>query len=196
MVSNIFVPGRSVEGKGFNPFGVSLYNTVDKLVRRLAGKFYSIMSDDDIDDLVNDTYGRILENQDKADFEKNFNGWVFRTCQNMVNGRADSIRKHNQWIVELDEDFDDDDAPYDLDRSSIMVDRTYVADREVIDREFAERFWECIDHLSQESRMIAELLMEYTPYKEIARILGCSEDAVRLKVFRVRKELKRHKFAS
>ena len=182
--------------KGFNPFGVSLYNTVDKLVRRLAGKFYSIMSDDDIDDLVNDTYVRILENQDKADFEKNFNGWVFRTCQNMVNGRADSIRKHNQWIVELDEDFDDDDAPYDLDRSSIMVDRTYVADREVIDREFAERFWECIDHLSQESRMIAELLMEYTPYKEMARILGCSEDAVRLKVFRVRKELKRHKFAS
>ena len=62
MIKTIFAPIR--KGDYSNPFGAELYNTVSKTVRRMAGKFYSILSDEDVDDLVHDTYLKLLENQD------------------------------------------------------------------------------------------------------------------------------------
>ena len=60
-----------------------------------------------------------------------------------------------------------------------------------MNEEFKEKFWRCIDRLSPESREVAELLMEETPYKKMAMMLGCTEGNVRIKVFRVRNELRK-----
>ena len=72
MIKPFYAP--TDKGAYADAFGTSLYNTVSKTVRRMAGKFYSILSDDDIDDLVHDTYLRLLENQEKADLSLNFDG--------------------------------------------------------------------------------------------------------------------------
>jgi RNA polymerase sigma-70 factor (ECF subfamily) len=189
MIKPIYASAR--KGDFSNPFGVALYNTVSKTISRMAGKFYSILSDEDVNDLIHDTYLRLLENQQKADLSLNFDGWVFRTCKNMVNSCAKAKSKRNSWIVDLDEDYDDDDAPFDLDRSSVLVDRTYLADRETLREEFKGKFWKVINRLSPESRNVIELLMEETPYKEMAHVLGCSEGALRVKVFNARKALKK-----
>ena len=188
MIIPIYTPSQ--KGTYSDPFGAKLYNTVNKTVRRMAGKFYSILSDEDIDDLVHDTYVRLLENKEKADMSLNFDGWVFRTCQNMVNGCAKAKSKRNSWIVDLDEDYDDDDALFDLDRSSVMVDRTFMADREIMEREFEERFWKAINNLNPEYRKVAILLMEETPYQEMAKELGCTENTVKTKVCRTRQALR------
>ena len=187
MIKPFYAP--TDKGAYADAFGTSLYNTVSKTVRRMAGKFYSILSDDDIDDLVHDTYLRLLENQEKADFNLNFDGWVFRTCQNRVNSCAKAKSKHNYWTVDLDEGYDDDDAPYDLDRSSVLVDSTFVADRELLEQEFEERFWKAVNRLNPEYKKVAILLMEDTPYKEMAIELGCTENTVKTKVCRTRQAL-------
>lgn len=187
MIIPIYTPSQ--KGTYSDPFGAKLYNTVNKTVRRMAGKFYSILSDEDIYDLVHDTYVRLLENQEKADMSLNFDGWVFRTCQNRVNSCAKAKSNRNYWTVDLDEDYDNDDAPYDLDRSSVLVDRTFVADRELFEQEFEERFWKAVNRLNPEYRKVAILLMEDTPYKEMAIELGCTENTVKTKVCRTRQAL-------
>lgn len=187
MTKTIFVP--SLNSSNSNPFGQSLYKTVNKTVRSMAGKFYTILSDEDIDDLVQDTYIRIIENSSKIDFDKNFAGYVFRTCQNMVNSCALAKSKRNSIILDLDEEFDDEDSPYELDRSSILVDRTYVADRMTLEEEGKEKFWGVIDRLTPSHREVADLLMEETPYDEMAKVLGCSSNALKTRVCRTRQTL-------
>ena len=187
MTKTIFVP--SLNSSNSNPFGQSLYKTVNKTVRSMAGKFYTILSDEDIDDLVQDTYIRIIENSSKIDFNKNFAGYVFRTCQNMVNSCALAKSKRNSIILDLDEEFDDEDYPYELDRSSILVDRTYVADRMTLEEEGKEKFWGVIDRLTPSHREVADLLMEETPYDEMAKVLGCSSNALKTRVCRTRQTL-------
>lgn len=187
MTKTIFTP--SLNSSNSNPFGQSLYKTVNKTVRSMAGKFYTILSDEDIDDLVQDTYIRIIENSSKIDFDKNFAGYVFRTCQNMVNSCALAKSKRNSIILDLDEEFDDEDSPYELDRSSILVDRTYVADRMTLEEEGKEKFWGIIDRLTPSHREVADLLMDETPYDEMAKVLGCSSNALKTRVCRTRQTL-------
>ena len=109
MVKTFFVPTQDTTAAEAAIFGETLFNRVDKNVRTMAGKFWSILSDEDVEDLVHDTYLGILENKAKADLSKNFNGWVFRICQNAVNKCARAKSKRNGWLLEIDEDFDDDD---------------------------------------------------------------------------------------
>lgn len=187
MTKTIFTP--SLNSSNSNPFGQSLYKTVNKTVRSMAGKFYTILSDEDIDDLVQDTYIRIIENSSKIDFDKNFAGYVFRTCQNMVNSCALAKSKRNSIILDLDEEFDDEDSPYELDRSSILVDRTYAADRMTLEEEGKEKFWGVIDRLTPSHREVADLLMDETPYDEMAKVLGCSSNALKTRVCRTRQTL-------
>ena len=70
-----------------------------------------------------------------------------------------------------------------------MVDRTFMADREIMEREFEERFWKAINNLNPEYRKVAILLMEETPYQEMAKELGCTENTVKTKVCRTRQAL-------
>ena len=191
MVKTFFVPTQDTTAAEAAIFGESLFNRVDKNVRTMAGKFWSILSDEDIEDLVHDTYLGILENKAKADLTKNFNGWVFRICQNAVNKCARAKSKRNGWLLEIDEDFDDDDEAIDLDRSSIMEDYTFMADRETLEAEFSDRFNAAVAKLNGESQELVQMLMGEVPYDIMAQRLGCSEGTLRVKVFRVRKELGR-----
>ena len=191
MVKTFFVPTQDTTAAEAAIFGESLFNRVDKNVRTMAGKFWSILSDEDVEDLVHDTYLGILENKAKADLSKNFNGWVFRICQNAVNKCARAKSKRNGWLLEIDEDFDDDDEAIDLDRSSIMEDYTFVADRETLEAEFKERLQAAVGKLNSESQEVVQMLIDEVPYDIMAERLGCSEGTLRVKVFRIRKELDR-----
>ena len=70
-----------------------------------------------------------------------------------------------------------------------MVDYTFMADRKVQEREFEERFWKAVNRLNPEQRKVAILLYEETPYKEMAKELGCSENTLKTRVCRTRQAL-------
>lgn len=196
MIKTNYAPAQASMCSADHLFGEVLFNKVDKNVRLMAGKFWSILSDEDVEDLVHDTYLGILENKSKVDLSKNFYGWVYRICQNAVNKCAKAKSQRNGWILEIDEDFDDDDEAFDLDRSSIMEDYTFMADRETLEKEFRERFNAAVDKLSSESRELVQMLMDEVPYDIMAQRLGCSEGTLRVKVFRVRKELGRFRLTA
>ena len=67
MIKSSFVPKGGYE-LDCDPFDASLYTTVRKHIRLMAGKFYTILSDEDIEDLTHDAYLRVMENRDKADY--------------------------------------------------------------------------------------------------------------------------------
>lgn len=196
MIKTNYAPAQASMCSADHLFGEVLFNKVDKNVRLMAGKFWSILSDEDVEDLVHDTYLGILENKSKVDLSKNFYGWVYRICQNAVNKCAKAKSQRNGWILEIDEDFDDDDEAFDLDRSSIMEDYTFMADRETLEKEFRERFNAAVDKLSSESRELVQMLMDEVPYDIMAQRLGCSEGTLRVKVFRIRKELGRFRLTA
>lgn len=133
MVKSSFVPKGGYE-LDCDPFDASLYPTVRKHVRLMTGKFYSLLTEEDIEDLAHDAYLRVMENRHKADF-------------------------------------------------------SYSADRPLECREFETRFWRGIEKLTPEYRDVAMMLLDETPYCEMAQALGCSEETLRVRICRTRKAL-------
>lgn len=176
-------------------YGVALYDFVKKHTTKMAGKFYSILSDEDMEDLVHEAYLKVCDKRHQHKEGANFNGWVWTICRHAVYDCADAKRKYNEEHIAIDEDFDDDDA-MDIDHSSVLADWTFATDRQMIQEEFKNKFWKGINKLSPDSREVVELLMKGTPYDVMADILDCSEGAVRVRVYRARKELERYNIAS
>ena len=190
MIKVFIAPKRAKRTQDTDLFGVSLYNFVADQIYKRTKNFRPFLCEEDIEDLIHDTYLRVYDKRDKYNPEGNFSGWVYRICERCVNSYTSGKRDFNEIFAELEEDFEDDDAP-DMDYNSILGDITFLPDKAVMNEEFKEKFWRCIDRLSPESREVAELLMEETPYKKMAMMLGCTEGNVRIKVFRVRNELRK-----
>ena len=195
MIKNTYAAKCTNKVQDTDLFGVSLYNFVKKHTTNMAGKFYSILSDEDMEDLVHDTYIKVCDKRHQYKEGGNFNGWAWTICRNAVNDYADAKREYNEDFFAIDEDFDADDA-MDIDHSSVLADWTFATDRKMIQEEFKNSFWKAIDMLSPESREVVDLLMRDIPYDVMADILGCSEGAVRVRVYRARKELKRYNVAA
>lgn len=188
MVKSSFVSKGGYE-LGYDPFDASLYSTVRKHVRLMTGKFYSLLTEEDIEDLAHDAYLRVMENRHKADLSRNINGWIYRICQNCVNGYAADKGRRKGWYTAIDEGYDDDEHSCCTDSMKELADYTYAADRSLTCREFETRFWRGIEKLTPEYRDIAMMLLDETPYSEMAKTLGCSEDTLRVRIFRTRKAL-------
>ena len=92
-------------------------------------------------------------------------------------------------MVELDEDYDDINSSYDLESNPALADYTFTAELPIEEKEYEEQFWRSIRKLTPEYREVAMLLIDETPYSEMAQTLGCSEDTLRVRIFRTRKAL-------
>ena len=188
MVKSSFVPKGGYE-LDCDPFDASLYPTVRKHVRLMTGKFYSLLTEEDIEDLAHDAYLRVMENRHKADFSRNINGWIYRICQNCVNGYTADKGRRKGWITAIDKGYDDDEYCYSADCMSELAYFSNSADRPMECREFEKRFWNGIGKLTPEYRDVAMMLLDETPYSEMAQALGCSEETLRVRIFRTRKAL-------
>lgn len=51
------------------------------------------------------------------------------------------------------------------------------------------RLYECISKLKESERIIITLVLEEKPYEEIAEIMGITENNLRVKIHRIKKEL-------
>ena len=181
MISTSFVPSRALKGTSVDLFGDYLYHTVTKNIRLMAGKFYSILSDQDIEDLIHDTYIKISDKSGSFRPGGNFDGWVYRICRNSVLDCASQTSKRRGRYCALPQDRDyDERSAYDY----------ASADRKVIQQEEERKIWRVIGNLKPESRELAYMLIDRVPYKEMAIVLGCNENTVKTKVCRFRQELR------
>lgn len=189
MMTDTFAVRRTNQAQNVELFGADVFFFIKKTITSLAKKFKHVLSSDEVEDLVQDTYIKVCDRRANYDPSGNFAGWVYRICQNCLRDRLSAKGKFVKKFYPIDEDYDDEDA-IDIDHTSILEDYTFATDKETLRDEFKEHFWKCMHRLSPESRRVIELLMEETPYKEMAAELGCTEGTLRVKVYRARKEFR------
>ena len=174
-------------------FGSYLYMLVSKHIRKMAGKFYSILGVDDINDLVHDAWLKVIDKKHLFRVDGNFEGWVFRICQNYVR---EITPKHSRKLVELisyNADCADDSITNDCDYLSYMADETYRPDRKICEREGEERFMQGISRLKGDNFKVANMMLDGYSSDEMEEELDCSNGNLRAKICRMRKELRSYK---
>jgi len=145
--------------------------------RPLYGFFHGLTHDAELsEDLVQNTFVRILRYRHLFRGDGDFRTWMFHIARNVNN---DQFRKNKiKWTEDVE----------------VWQDRISSADDKQLDLERAEHevfLQQAMDRLPEDKREIL-LLSKYQErkYKEIGEILGCSEGAVKVKVFRALQELK------
>ena len=163
---------------------------VNKNIRKMAGKFYTILDSDDINDIVHDAYLKVLDNRHKFKADGNFEGWVFRICQNYVREIAPKQSKKLAEVISYDADGADDSIGNDCDYLSYLADCTFSPDREICEREGVEKIMRGIERLKGEKFTLVNMMLNDYSNEEMERQLECSNGTLRAKVCRVRKELR------
>ena len=149
----------------------------ERYKKPLFGFFYGLNKDSDLsEDLVQNVFFRILKYRYLFRGEGDFKTWMFHIARNVNN---DHYRK-NKWKGR-------DDLDHWQERLSTHENRQteFQQDEEI------QLLSMAMDKLPEDKREII-LLSKYhdKKYREIGEILGCSEGAVKVKVFRALQELK------
>jgi len=163
----------------------------DELVRRYqrqatATAYRLLNNTDDAMEVVQDSFLRAFERIGSLTRRDRFGPWLIRivanTALNRRRGRALRRTASLEWIWEADED---GPAPARRDAHAATPEQITSAG------ELQEMLDQAIEKLPQ---MQAQALLLFTkaelPQKEIAKMLGCSVEAVKWHVFTARKKLK------
>jgi RNA polymerase sigma factor (sigma-70 family) len=149
----------------------------ERYKRPLYGFFYGLNKDQELsEDLVQNTFFRILKYRHLFRGEGDFKTWMFHIARNVSH---DHYRKTKIKMKEAVEKWE----------NRLGHEETQAADMEHADEH--QMLSKAMDLLPTDKREIL-LLSKYQEkkYKEIGEILGCSEGAVKVKVFRALQELK------
>jgi RNA polymerase sigma factor (sigma-70 family) len=149
----------------------------ERYKKPLYGFFYGMNRDQDLsEDLVQNTFFRIMKYRHLFRGDGDFKTWMFHIARNV---RHDHFRK-DKLKAKDDVDKWQDRLGHDENRSTEMQ-----------QDEEEQMLSMAMDRLPADKREIL-LLSKYQDkkYKEIGEIMGCSEGAVKVKVFRALQELK------
>ncbi len=149
----------------------------ERYKRPLYGFFYGMNKDQELsDDLVQNTFYRVMKYRHLFRGDGEFKTWLFHIARNV---RHDQYRKDKIKGKDPVENWE-----HKLGHSENKVEEMQQ-DEEHMMLNLA------MDRLSPEKREVL-LLSKYQDkkYKEIGEILGCTEGAVKVKVFRALQELK------
>ena len=148
-----------------------VYHTVKSMVQ----------DEDAVLDIVQDSYVKAFRSLDQLDKPENFRAWMKRIAANKAKDYFKKKRPvlFSEMVSEDDEEIDFQD------------DRTEHLPEEVIDRQETTRLIsEILDSLSEEQRLVIGMFYyEQMSVREIAQILGCSENTVKSRLNYGRKKV-------
>ncbi|HCW06617.1 MAG TPA: RNA polymerase sigma factor [Cytophagales bacterium] len=148
----------------------------ERYKRPLLGFFIGMVRDRDLgEDLVQNTFVRILKYRHLFRGDGDFRTWMFHIARNVKN---DHFRKNKLSLDKIEKWEEKIEEP-----------ESKIAEWQSEDEH--RMLAVALEKLPEEKREIL-LLSKYheKKYKEIGEILGCSEGAVKVKVFRALQELK------
>lgn len=158
---------------------------ISSLIRKM------IRDEDDIDDLVQDSFIKAYNALDKFQHEYSFSSWLYRIASNTC---IDFLRKKRFATISIENPVysQDDDGAMDI------ADKSFEADLSVLGEERRKALLEAIADLPENYREIIELRHEQElDYKEISDRLEMPLGTVKAHLFRARKmlltKLKKHK---
>ena len=170
-------------------FGAYLYKLVNKNIRNLSGRFMSILSDQDVDDLVHEAWLHVNEQRGSFKVGRNFEGWVYKTCRNFLWKLTPKISKGLTVTLSYDDQENDDYFGLDSDYSSEFADCTWASDTKLISRESEQHIWDTIGRLKANDQKLVGLMIDGRSRERMAREIDCTDGTLRVKVLRVREKL-------
>ena len=136
------------------------------------------------EDLAQEVFLRVYRARKQYSPSAKFTTWLFRIATNLA---LNSVRdnRHRQMDVSIDASVEDDEAPLQLPARDMRI------DEHMIERDRAEFIRQAISSLPEKQRA-AVLLHKYEEmdYAEIAKILECSESALKSLLFRAYETLR------
>lgn len=150
---------------------------ISSLIRKM------IKNEDDIDDLVQESFIKAFNALDKFQEGYSFSSWLYRIASNTC---IDFLRKKRFSTISIDNPgyTEEDDASIDI------KDESYEADLEVLANERKKALFEAIAELPENYREIIELRHEQElDYKDISDRLDMPLGTVKAHLFRARKML-------
>lgn len=140
-----------------------------------------VRNEDDVQDLVQDTFIKAYNALDKFKFGYSFSAWIYRIASNTC---IDFLRKKRFQFISIDRPNFTDDEDYVLE----IEDRNHMPDLEVIQNDKQLAINEAMEQLPENFRKIIQLRHEQElDYQEIARILDIPLGTVKAHLFRARK---------
>lgn len=136
------------------------------------------------EDLAQEAFLRVFRARKDYVPGAKFTTWLFRIATNLA---LNSLRDSRRHLRDLSVDQADEDHGPALD----LIDPSVEIEEALVERERVKRIWAAIEALPEKQR-VAVLLHKYQDlgYDEIARILGCSESALKSLLFRAYETLR------
>lgn len=121
------------------------------------------------EDLLQESFVKVWKNMDKFRGDAAWSTWIYRIAANTC---LTHLRKKNEQFVDADEE-----------RLAMIPDDERNKEQE------AQLLYKCISKLAETDRLIITLVLEDKPYEEIAEITGITENNLRVKIYRIKKQL-------
>ena len=136
------------------------------------------------EDLAQEAFLRVFRARKESVPGAKFTTWLFRITTNLA---LNALRDSRHRLRELSIDQTDEKQRPGLD----VIDSAEAIEQTLLERERAARIWAAVEALPEKQR-VAVLLHKYQDlgYDEIARILGCSESALKSLLFRAYETLR------
>lgn len=173
----------AIENEEDRSYVVQVYNKYEK---KIYNKALKILKDEHLaSDCVHDVIGVVI---DRLDIFKQLNeyqkvGSLMQTCENIIHNkylhRGREYQSISTTYVDSSDDFDD-----------LSDEDTPDVCEEYITKEMKEKLWKYVDMLDRGNREI--IIYRYAlrmREKDIAKIVGIREDAVRQRISRAHKKL-------
>ncbi|RYF91182.1 MAG: RNA polymerase sigma factor [Chitinophagaceae bacterium] len=120
-------------------------------------------------DLLQDTFIAVWNNMQHFRADAKWSTWIYRIA---VNTCLTQLRKKKDTIVDVENS-----------RFAMLPDDNSNKEQEV------QLLYKCISRLAETDRVIITMVLEDTPYEEIAGITGITENNLRVKIHRIKKQL-------
>jgi RNA polymerase sigma-70 factor (ECF subfamily) len=177
---------RAIEGEsGAYTFLQKKYKKIVlTLIRRM------IKDEDDVDDLVQETFIKAFSALSSFQYGYSFSSWIYRIASNNC---IDFLRKKRFTMVSISGQYDDSDEDHEME----IRDNSYQPDISLMNDEKKQLLLDAIEKLPENYREIIKMRHEEDmDYKEISDKLDLPLGTVKAHLFRARKilfeELKKH----
>ena len=161
----------------------------NELVKRYEKPLFAfilriIRNTHDSQDLLQESFIRLYQNQDKLREDKNIKSWLFMTAHNLC---IDFLRKNKPGRVTA---MDHQDPMFQVLMETETAEGPRRPDEQLQKKRMYHRILEAIENLPNQQRLAMTLRsLKGLSIKEIAEIMDCSEKTVGTTLFAARKKL-------
>jgi len=163
---------------------------VERYYDKVLNLAFRLMGDrEEAHDLAQEVFIHAFQAYDRFRGEAEVFTWLYRITVNLAKNRYKQLqreREHRWEILEETDEEEEETEPFEWEDTKLSPETLLEQ------KELAEAIQKAIDELPEDQRVTLVLRdIEGLSYQEIARIQGCSVEAVKSRLFRARSALRK-----